>query len=300
MANKHNCNANNINGVNSWRYDGHSFKATTEDTVRVSVVVYAGVTLTNYTAKPMIRLASDTDATYEPYTETQALIPISAPLYYGDYIEVYADGTGQIVRERAKWLPPSTLNWREVTNNPNKYTTNIPSDILNNMETAKQGGKADAHSNIAISSSWGDLIAKSGVFCLSYDGYVAFSYAGTVDEFKTMLTQTNAYIIYKLKTPTTEPLTAEQVSEFMKLQTFKFVTHVTADGEVTTRYYCDNDSGDTVAMLQSVITALTQRVVKLEENSVKGAGLYMSMDNNGLNVSNGKQRYNFTPDGVVE
>lgn len=185
---------------------------------------------------------------FEPYTETQALIPISVPLYDGDYIEVYADGSGQIVRENRLWYPSATLNWRVVTNNANRYTANIPSDILGNMKVAAQGKKADAYSNIAVSSTWASLLSNMGVFCLSYDGYIAFAYDGTVDEFKEMLTQTNAYVVYKLTTPTTEQLTAEQVSEFMKLQTFKGITHVTADGEVTIRYYCNNDSGDTMKM----------------------------------------------------
>ena len=64
------------------------------------VTVDSGVVCNNAKVGVMVR---DTgDSTYEPYTETQALIPISAPLYDGDYMEVYADGSGKIHRENAK------------------------------------------------------------------------------------------------------------------------------------------------------------------------------------------------------
>ena len=35
---------------------------------------------------------------YEPYTETQTNIPLSAPLYEGDYIRLNMDGSGEVVR----------------------------------------------------------------------------------------------------------------------------------------------------------------------------------------------------------
>ena len=56
---------------------------------------------TNYFVLSEIQIECGTVATpFEPYKETTSLIPVSSPLYEGDYIEIFSDGTGKIVRTK--------------------------------------------------------------------------------------------------------------------------------------------------------------------------------------------------------
>ena len=209
---------------------------------RVYIFIKSGVACNNLLFKPMV--TTDTTATYddfEPYTETQALIPISAPLYDGDYIEVFADGSGQIVHN---WNMKNVTKWEafmDVLTNSKEARITTPSD-------SKKTGKL--YCTIAKQkggTTWSD--DRIGIMDYGGGGQANICVRVPVNATNT---DYPCSILYELKTPTSTPLTAEQVAEFMKLQTFKSVTHINADGEVTVRYYCNNDSGDTVGMLQNI------------------------------------------------
>lgn len=191
---------------------------------------------------------------YEPHQETEALIPVSAPLYDGDYIEVYADGTGQIVRENgvsdnltfySQNQNIMTLTKEARYYNPTDMTTEDYTPFYCNMGTW-------------VRSTWGT------------DNAGICSNAGSNGEFVSLrvpidtdASTLSPKIVYKLAEPVIEPITAEQVAEFMKLQTFNPVTHVTADGEVTVRYYFNNDNGDTVSMISKQIETLDNKIDEL-------------------------------------
>lgn len=57
----------NINGSPDWTSSNVEFTASTSDIIRYDIYVKKGHTVNNETVYPMIRLASVTDATYEPY-----------------------------------------------------------------------------------------------------------------------------------------------------------------------------------------------------------------------------------------
>lgn len=186
---------------------------------------------------------------YEHHTETTALIPVSAPLYDGDYIEVYADGSGREYRNK-KHVNLEDLSWTlSVENGRNRfvaYVNGVAQQVANGIffkitnYTAFRGTSqafyaTDKVATLNNSNVWGERLVILNDDCT------------TLDDFKATLT--GQYLVAPLATPTSTPLTAEQVAEFRKLQTFKGVTHVTADGEVTMRYYVNNDSGETVEML---------------------------------------------------
>ena len=236
--------SNNL-GLPNWWYDGTSYTTntiTTSDTRQATksfIRVEKGKTFNNAILK--IQVEKGTTATeWQPYTETQALIPISAPLYDGDYIEVFADGTGKIVRN---WNICNVTRWREFYN---PLTISKEADFYVPSDCKKSG---KLYCNIAKQkngTTWND----DRVGIMNYGGN------GTSFRVRIPVSATNTdypcSILYELATPTTEPLTAEQISEFKKLQTFKGVTHVNADGEVTVRYYCNNDSGETVSMVHDI------------------------------------------------
>lgn len=165
---------------------------------------------------------------------TTALIPASAPLYDGDYIEVYADGSGQIVRKAIKRVLDSSLNWmRNNTSTTTRFYCPIYGDRTYQIRC-----------NIATPSTWNDM--QTGVVenaVARYNEFVGFNFTEcqemTVSEFKTWLGEQSAYIIYGKETPTSTPLTAEQVAEFRKLYTYKTTTHINADGEKVVKYVVD-------------------------------------------------------------
>ena len=84
--------------------------------LQLGIMIYSGQTVSNLTFKPMIRLASDTDSTYEPYKSKTASIPTENGLagipvdsggnytdsngqqWICDEIVKYADGSGEKIQ----------------------------------------------------------------------------------------------------------------------------------------------------------------------------------------------------------
>ena len=201
---------------------------------------------TNLKVGLMVRYETITDGTYEPYTETQASIPVSSPLYDGDYIEVFADGSGEIVRNMKSVVYDGSDDeaW---------YHVFYGSDFF----FISTGGQAKRNEVAFLRNSHftPGFIYEHGYTQVDTNRNICVfisSFGSNVADWKNWLKSNHMTVVYKLETPTTESLTAEQVAEFKKLQTFKGVTHINADGEVTVRYYCNNDSGDTVGMLQNI------------------------------------------------
>ena len=217
-----------------------------------------GITVANQTVYPMIISSDETDDTYEPYIETQALIPISAPLYDGDYIEVYADGSGQIYRDMHH-ITVAKDAFNKVTSATGKiyYESKemYPADYYG--VAGSKNGKMYCNMSSDLSNPDSDVTGKAWVYTIS--GNTVSKCRISTDVYEALSDTQNIEFVYRLKTPTSTPLTAEQVAEFMKLQTFKGVTHVNADGEVTVRYYCNNDSGDTVARLSGEISSVSDK-----------------------------------------
>ena len=219
---------------------------------------------TNLKVGLMVRYETVTDGTYEPYTETQALIPISTPLYDGDYIEAFADGSGQIVRTMGSIVydGSSDEGWYQETTR--FYTAKIADAVQ--CDTSKSGKKAYANQLRLVNTGETSNAQNDNSFTIASTKnlYLRINSITDISSLRTHLSINPLHVVYTLATPTTEPLTASQVAEFMKLQTFKGVTHVTAGGEVTVRYYCDADNGEDVAMLLRKLYAAENKANNLE------------------------------------
>lgn len=212
----------------------------------IQIGIKSGKTVSNLTFYPMIRNANVTDATYEPYTETVAEFDLTEPLYEGDYIEYRADGTGVLHRKMAKVFfdGSSDENWNMLGEGTSRrFAMTAFANYKDKKNTVRSSHfvKSDMY-------SWAGMPDCS---CLNADNALGFKYLSltTLAEWKAWLQSNPVTVVYELAEPTETPLTAEQVAEFMKLQTFKPVTNVLADGEVTVKYYCNNESGETVAMV---------------------------------------------------
>ena len=178
---------------------------------------------------------STTDATYEPYTETTAIIPTDAPLYEGDYLEVYADGSGRLYKKFMNFNPTTI---EAVSENVGAYIKLIK-------------GYCKARSTALCNYLKLDVTGQTTSFNFGENAEGNFSHffikvlgLTTKEEYQSWLNErSDLEVIYELAEPTETPLTAEQVAEFKKLYTFEPVTNVLCDGEVEIQYYKNTPSG---------------------------------------------------------
>lgn len=236
---------------------------------RIGVYIPKGTVLNNEVIKPM--LTTNLNATadnFVPFTDGQlvlpiklsnedntesvtANIPIDEPLYEGDYIEIFADSSGEIVNVMNDIVFDGSDD-EEWKKNPE---TNI-SKFIYTISDAKPSTKLLYCNMRKYSTSSGGACAISANKVFYFDAD-ATEYAD-LDTWKAFLTQSNMKVVYERETPTHTPLTAEQVNEFKKLHTFNGTTHVNADGTTTVRYYCDK-----VGMLHNEIDELKSALLAL-------------------------------------
>ena len=215
-------------------------------TITMILVLSKDATVASQIFKPMIRPAEIADDTYEPYTEITANIPIDEPLYEEDYIEVYADGSGKLVRTMAEVVLDGSDDelWFAYTDVifQSRKILNASIPIWGNINKQKSShfyvGYADGDGDDCFSINNNDMLT------------IRYNSVTTLEDFKTWLQSNPVTVVYKLAKPTETPLTAEQVEQFKKLYTFEPVTNVLCDGEVEMRYYKANVNGETVGMLQ--------------------------------------------------
>ncbi len=242
----------NINGDPKWRY-AEEFIATTSDKINFCIYVAPDETVNNITFYPMIRLASDTDDTYEPYKETLSTIQTENGLagipvdnggnytdsngqqWICDEIVKYADGSGEYVQrvkkvvfdgsEDEKWTSSESVNGR--------YTILLSdSKPLSHSICSHAIGVV---SNDSVIGSGKCVINSSKVYYINTD-------IATLDEFKTWLSSNSLIVYYEIAEPIRTPLTEEQLTEIEKLSTFYPVTNISNDGGcgMKVRYIVDS------------------------------------------------------------
>lgn len=262
----------NIDGVNTWRSDSpnnnysYEFTPLTDTTLYNNIYIESGMTVNNLKFYPMIRPAEVTDDTYEPYQgETTATIPTEAPLYEGDYIEVYADGSGKLVRAMAEVVfdGSSDEGWRALGDNVYQTANTICGNANFPMWNQKTKQKS-THFSVGAAYQ-----AGNDCFSINNSGNMAFRYNSTttLDEFVAWLQSNPITVVYELAEPTEIELTAEQVAEFKKLYTFEPITNVVCDGEVEMIYFRNNPNGRVAGMLQRQIDSITSALSAEAEES---------------------------------
>ena len=191
------------------------------------IYIWSGATLDNVTFYPMIRLASTEDSTYEPYQETVATIPIDSPLYEGDYIEVYADGSGKLVRNNLRVVDPTFDTWYDYYIVHTGYSHPLYShpycDKLNYSDNHLEINSSGAISFLLLDGQSIDDLAESVFIC-------------------------------KLSAPIETELTAEQVARFKQLYSFESLTNILCDGEVSVQYYKNTDNGKIAKSLEDKVS----------------------------------------------
>lgn len=217
---------------------------------RVNIRIESGITLNNMTFYPMIRLATDTDATYEPYKGKTATIPTTNGLagikvdsggnytdtngqqWICDEVVKYADGSGEYVQRVKKIVLNGSETWTKQTKyfNTGRYTDINGVDINFISNVGKTSYK------VLDGSPHGYGLAYAHGFRLDFENMNVSS--NTVDELKSYL-GTNPIIAYaQLLEPIITPLTAQQLAD---IETFYPVTNISNDFdcEMKVKYKCD-------------------------------------------------------------
>lgn len=194
---------------------------------------------------------------FEPYTETTTAITTGAPLYEGDYIEIYADGSGKEYRKMKEIVLDKNVSYIATTSAnstgdtiyfdaPTTLNLYKNKGVLKCVELTKQPIWLTDVEGISYEGSTG---AYSIRFRIKKSRLVSEDVAG----LKAWLAENPLHIAIELATPTETPLTTQQVAQFKQLYTFEPVTNVFCDGEVELLYYKNTDSGETVGIVHKKV-----------------------------------------------
>uniref|UniRef100_UPI004055F81A hypothetical protein n=1 Tax=Acetatifactor sp. TaxID=1872090 RepID=UPI004055F81A len=191
---------------------------------------------------------------FTAYEETTASIPIDAPLYEGDYIEVYADGSGKLYKKFMNFNP-TTIEGVTTNNVPSAYSK---------LSKGNCKARATALCNyLTVDASGATTSFNFGNNAEGNFSHVFIRVVGltTKEEYQTWLDEhSDLEIVYELTTPVEYELTADQVAEFKKLYTFDEVTNVFCDGEVEIQYYKNNGNGEAVSGIQKQVDGIKNSV----------------------------------------
>lgn len=189
--------------------NGFSFTLTEETTGVVNIRIPSGVTVNNLLFKPMIRLASETDATYAPYTAQT--YPTTLPqTVYGGSLDVVS---GVLTIDRAL-VDLGTLTWAysDTSGHERFYSQQIP-----NLKGADSSEVANA-----ICSAL-KVVSNNNTYAHTYDNSVSLSatryiyvYASAYTDAATFKTaMSGVQLCYELATPQTIQLTPTEVDSLL-------------------------------------------------------------------------------------
>lgn len=183
--------------------------------------------------KPMIRLASITDDTYEPYQENS--ITLSEPIELNGFNGVYDVVTSDDVTRRfAKVVfdgsEDENITLEQVHNGKSIFTLYVEKETLgkNNGGThlrCSWASRADVYSLVNKVDYTG---SNSHFIRISLDNSIYTD----VETFKTKLSENPMTILYELATPTTEELPIVDQIALHSIKTFNGTTYIETDSEI--------------------------------------------------------------------
>ena len=201
--------------------------------IRFLLFVASGATVTNEVFKPMIRLASETDATYKPYQGTTYTTSLNGTRY-GGTLDV-TTGVLTVTHKRVVITDVNQLG----TGNTSTYGYYVGIKNSNDAKYINEEATAISSMLKSVSESDKDNATNRTLFRV----YVASNNYVVIQAPSTSTISTNAEllsainnveIVYELATPQTVQLTAQQVSALVG------TNNIWADtGDVTVEYGAD-------------------------------------------------------------
>ena len=249
-------------------YDGNDATGTLPDNTQdswVRILDVAGIgTTISAECYPMVRLASETDDTYEPFVardEYAITIPSEAGTVYGGTLTVNSDGSGQLVVDRALVTYDGTENWTAVAGAHPSYRVprgTIPANatgvvsnmlIMNDTQTAVNGH---------------GYVGTTNLVC-----YLDSASADNLATWKSYLAAHPMQIVYYLATPIAYPLTGAQVVQMLQGSN---VLWMDVEGQLRITYVTTSQLSGIVEELdelQANVAEIQPVVEDLQTNAVK-------------------------------
>lgn len=278
-----------INGVYEPSYslsdygNGSTKDWTNVDEYYVDIAVGAG-TYNNLTIYPMIRLAKDTDTSYQAYKES--VITIQTPngiagvkvnsdgnytdengqQWICDEIIKYADGTGKMIKRINKVIADGVnLAFLERYSTDNNVVYRFDSNDTPGMKLEHSEELPPLMSSHFIATNFNDIINNDIMGITKVSGYLSVicgfgqhSELSSLELANSWLASNNVTIYYQLETPVETPLTAEEIAEIEKLHTFYPVTNITNDSNAGMRM---GYSADAKNYIDNKLAILTEAIV---------------------------------------
>lgn len=190
---------------------------------------------------------------FEAYTGTQADIPLSAPLYEGDYIRYNMDGSGELTRNR------------------NSVVFDGSSDEAISLQSINSYGIANFYASLPVKAKTETAISNrfepqktligntmnEGVYNNETLFYIRIKQerAKTVGELKTWLQANPITVVYELAEPTVTPLTTLKIKAIESLVAQDGLTNVMSEGMVESAYLANNADGKLISELINIYDA---------------------------------------------
>lgn len=191
-----------------------TYDADTTDTDLVRIDILNGATCNNVVFKPMIRLATDTDATFETYQGASWTTSLGRTVY-GGMLNVVS---GQLTVD---------MSFRTFNGSENWETINQGLRLAGGF-----GGKVYSTKDVSnmLTYATSDPTRNPNSYQFTVGGFINVGVPYTVAEWKSLLATNNLQIVYELATPQTYQLTPQQVELLLG------ENHVWSDGEITLTY----------------------------------------------------------------
>ena len=188
--------------VGSQAGEGMRFVVHSGDSIGVGIGIFNRAELLNVEFKPMIRVGTDTNPTYEPYSEE----PI--PLFtidlngtrYGGHVEAT---TGVLTVDRASVIADPSLSWRYASGNGGYFYLSAAFPNL------KRNGQVITNLLPTVTTLAEFASTENCVYCATNIN-IKVNGVNTVSDFQTWLTNNSLQVVYEIE-PTTIQLTAQQI-----------------------------------------------------------------------------------------
>lgn len=190
----------------------------TTDALRYRIRIRSGVNVDNKTFYPMIRLATETDSTYEPYNPQSQSIQVSwqteAGEVYGGYVDLVS-GVLTIDRVSVEYEGSNDEAWTMSTGGsgdtswhqfytPRTSAKNSLNAICNRFPTKDIAYRGTESLLVAYTDRTFRIALKDSDLLIT-----------SVDDWKTWLSTNNLQLVYELATPITYQLTPTQIKSLL-------------------------------------------------------------------------------------
>ena len=175
--------------------------------------VQSGYSASNLIFYPMLRLASDTDPTFEPYQGKLYQVQIGSTVY-GGYVDLVS-GVMTVDNALITFDGSGDETISKLSGNYNRYTMGLPSDSMTWTDASTKTGKllsnkfSETTNNLTYSGGTGIHYRATGV----HEVVVSFGLGepSTLADFKTWLGNIPLQVLYWFDTPQTIQLTPQQI-----------------------------------------------------------------------------------------